>query len=262
MSQTPSPDAPEEGATREPPEVAPDAQLPPVFGNPDLQPSDGEVMAAGGIVWRRRFLRREVALVHRSRHKNGAGSRELTLPKGHVQDGETPEMAARREAEEETGWRVALRQPAGEITYAITKDADVPEGDKGKKGKRVLFWHMQAIVSYGEPQTTSKGEVEDVSWFAPRKALRHLAYREQANLLADHLSSLESPIRPSFSFGSTPWRLERLTQSLAIYAVQLEARVGPEQTPDGSARAPEFQRLWVEGSALLETSRNALGRGI
>src|SRR6478672_10915335 len=49
------------------------------------------VRAAGAVVWRRDGAEWRVALVRRSRH----GSAEWSLPKGHVEDGETPEDAAR-----------------------------------------------------------------------------------------------------------------------------------------------------------------------
>jgi 8-oxo-dGTP pyrophosphatase MutT (NUDIX family) len=50
--------------------------------------------AAGGII-----VRDGQALLLRKRHKP-----EIVLPKGHVEEGETPEQAALRETREETGY--------------------------------------------------------------------------------------------------------------------------------------------------------------
>jgi 8-oxo-dGTP pyrophosphatase MutT (NUDIX family) len=44
---------------------------------------------------------------------------EWVLPKGHIERGETPEVTAVREVEEEAGVRAAVVAPAGENTYTV-----------------------------------------------------------------------------------------------------------------------------------------------
>ena len=77
--------------------------------------------AAGGVVIRengRMLLLLEVA-----------GRKELRLPKGHIEDGETVEQAAVREVQEETGYAdVEIIDDLGSIThtfYNFRKDANI-----------------------------------------------------------------------------------------------------------------------------------------
>ena len=44
---------------------------------------------------------------------------EWVLPKGHIEPGETPEVTAVREVQEEAGVRAAVVAQAGESTYAV-----------------------------------------------------------------------------------------------------------------------------------------------
>ncbi len=77
--------------------------------------------AAGGVVIRengRMMLLLEVA-----------GRKELRLPKGHIEDGETVEQAAVREVQEETGYAdVEIVDDLGSVThtfYNFRKDANI-----------------------------------------------------------------------------------------------------------------------------------------
>src|SRR3982750_4734095 len=84
------------------------------------------VVAAGGIV-----LRREgspLVAVVRLRKRN-----EWVLPKGRLDDGETPRAAAEREVREETGHDVAVHEFLGTLVY-----------DSRSGSKVVHYWRMQA----------------------------------------------------------------------------------------------------------------------
>ena len=65
-------------------------------------------MAAGGIVMRREQPPR-IALV-RLRKRD-----EWVLPKGRLDDGETPRAAAKREVQEETGHNVTVQEFLGTL---------------------------------------------------------------------------------------------------------------------------------------------------
>ena len=69
---------------------------------------------AGGVVARTVDGEREYLLVEPRRNPGG-----WVLPKGHIEPGETPEMTAVREVEEETGVRAAVIAQAGESSYAV-----------------------------------------------------------------------------------------------------------------------------------------------
>ena len=84
------------------------------------------VLAAGGIVLRREQPPR-IALV-RLRKRD-----EWVLPKGRLDDGETPRTAARREVLEETGHDVTVHEFLGTLVY-----------DSGSRSKVVHYWRMEA----------------------------------------------------------------------------------------------------------------------
>jgi 8-oxo-dGTP pyrophosphatase MutT (NUDIX family) len=70
-----------------------------------------DAYSAGGVIYRRRERSIEVALI-----ATGGGGR-WGLPKGHVAFEETPQHAAQREIEEETGLRGEVLRPLDTIEY-------------------------------------------------------------------------------------------------------------------------------------------------
>ena len=72
-------------------------------------------VSAGTLLYRRRDSEIEVLLVHPSGNYNRRAP--WSIPKGLVEDGEEPELCARRETEEETGVRAAALEPLGHIDY-------------------------------------------------------------------------------------------------------------------------------------------------
>ena len=84
------------------------------------------VMAAGGIVLRRGAP--PLIAIVRQRKRN-----EWVLPKGKLDDGETPKQAAHREVLEETGHEVAIHEFLGTLVY-----------QSGGRAKVVHFWRMEA----------------------------------------------------------------------------------------------------------------------
>src|ERR1700760_1467068 len=88
------------------------------------------VMAAGGIVRRRKHP--TLIAVVRLRKRD-----EWVLPKGKLDEGETPRAAARREVLEETGHNVTVHEFLGTLVY-----------ESGGRSKVVHYWRMEAD---GEP---------------------------------------------------------------------------------------------------------------
>src|SRR5436309_14705844 len=78
--------------------------------------------SAGGLVYRRRAGNCTVVLAARRHPESGALF--WMLPKGHVEPGETPADAARREVREETGLDAAVERPLGDVTYWYLRRAD------------------------------------------------------------------------------------------------------------------------------------------
>ncbi|WP_306231840.1 NUDIX hydrolase [Agrococcus beijingensis] len=115
------------------------------------------VLAAGALVWRDTDGGRELLLVERTQH------RDLSLPKGKLDPGETLPECAAREIEEETGLRVSLGAPLGTSEYRLPDDRD----------KVVYYW--QAFVDSDEVARApfeANGEIHALHWmpFAEAKA--------------------------------------------------------------------------------------------
>ena len=114
-------------------------------------------------------------LIGRIDHKDSTGKRILwSLPKGHIEEGETPEQAAIREVAEETG-----------ITSSITKSLGVIDFWFMAGGKRIhkTVHHFMFTEVSGEltPQVT---EVDEVSWFPLAEIVDRLAYPDEKKLIA------------------------------------------------------------------------------
>src|SRR6202012_3790706 len=108
------------------------------------------VMAAGGIVVRREKNPR-IAVV-RLRKRN-----EWVLPKGKLNDGETPRCAAEREVLEETGHDVTVHEFLGTLVC-----------EAGGRSKVVHFWRMEAS---GEQVHELMNDVKAVDWLPLEAAI-------------------------------------------------------------------------------------------
>src|SRR6201990_3160805 len=107
------------------------------------------VLAAGGIVLRRQ--QPPLIAVVRLRKRD-----EWVLPKGKLDDGETPRAAARREVLEETGHNVTVHEFLGTLGY-----------ESGGRSKIVHYWRMEA----GGTQTRElMHDIRAVDWLAPEAA--------------------------------------------------------------------------------------------
>lgn len=125
--------------------------------------------AAGGIVWRKRNPparpepRVDLLLEHRPAYD------DWTFPKGKTDAGETLQTAAVREIAEETGARVRLGHPLGELSYPV-----------GDGLKSVTYWCARSI---DESQFEPNKEVDEIRWVGIREARKLLTYQHDTKLL-------------------------------------------------------------------------------
>jgi 8-oxo-dGTP diphosphatase len=112
------------------------------------------VLAAGGIVLRHADT--PLIAVVRLRKRN-----EWVLPKGKLDDGETPRTAAEREVNEETGHDVAVREFLGTLVY------------ESRGGSKVVhYWRMDAGR---DPVRKLMRDVKAVEWLPLADAVERLS---------------------------------------------------------------------------------------
>ncbi|MGJ4900677.1 NUDIX hydrolase [Bradyrhizobium sp. HKCCYLS2058] len=120
------------------------------------------IMAAGGIVLRREQPPRIAVVRLRKRD-------EWVLPKGKLDDGETPRDAAKREVLEETGHKVTVHEFLGTLVY-----------DTGTRSKVVHYWRMEAA---GEPSQPLMDDVRAVDWLPLDAAVGRLSRDHEKTFL-------------------------------------------------------------------------------
>ncbi|MEH1053897.1 NUDIX hydrolase [Micromonospora sp. CPCC 206171] len=127
------------------------------------QPVD--IRAAGGVAWQPDADGSlQVCLVHRPRYG------DWSLPKGKLEPGEHPLLAAVREVAEETDVRAVPQVRLPTVRYRS-------EG----RPKTVDYWSMRAVGEGGfQPGT----EVDDVRWLPVDDAIRLVSYPHDAEVLA------------------------------------------------------------------------------
>lgn len=103
--------------------------------------TDRRVEAAGGLVF---DGSERLAVVHRPQRD------DWSLPKGHLEAGETHEQAALREVLEETGLTCRLIGPGGTTEYL---------DGKGRR-KRVVYFEMEVDSGTFAPND----EVDELAW--------------------------------------------------------------------------------------------------
>ena len=97
-----------------------------------------------------------------------------SLPKGHIEEGETPEQAAIREVQEETGIESEIARELGVIDFWFMAG--------GKRiHKTVHHYLFKETGGHLAPQIT---EVDDVGWFPLSEIVELLAYPDEKKLIA------------------------------------------------------------------------------
>jgi 8-oxo-(d)GTP phosphatase len=127
--------------------------------------AEGEIRAAGALLYTRRGDGIAVAVIHRNRHD------DWTFPKGKLEPGEHVLAAAVREVTEETGIRPVLGQPLATVRYL----ADA-------RPKRADYWAAHVAEPAGG-MFVPNDEVDQLDWLAVPEATARLSYRHDVQLL-------------------------------------------------------------------------------
>lgn len=126
-------------------------------------------LAAGAVCWKvTRKGNVKVLVVHRTQH------RDVSLPKGKVDPGETLPETAVREIAEETGLIVGLGAPLGVVEYRL------PNG----RPKRVYYWAAEVPPeSLGNSTFVSNDEIEHLEWMKLDKVRKRLSYPHDVDIV-------------------------------------------------------------------------------
>jgi 8-oxo-dGTP diphosphatase len=122
------------------------------------------ILAAGGIVLRRGKI--PLIAVVRLRKRD-----EWVLPKGKLDDGETPRDAAEREVLEETGHDVSVHEFLGTLVY-----------ESGGRSKVVHYWRME---TNGGQAYDLMDDVRAVDWLPLDAAVERLSRAYERAFLAN-----------------------------------------------------------------------------
>jgi 8-oxo-dGTP diphosphatase len=133
--------------------------------------------SAGGVVYRPNGSDTDIALIYRTRHD------DWSLPKGHIEPGESREQAALREIKEETGLDASILRPLGEAVYFFRKRS----GDLVRK--TVYHYLMEALSSeLGKPNW----EVTEVRWVPITEVQGLLSYEKDKEIVAKAIEELRN----------------------------------------------------------------------
>ena len=114
-------------------------------------------------------------LIGRRDQKDSSGKRILwSLPKGHIEEGETPEQAAIREVAEETGIQSEISKSLGVIDFWFMAG--------GKRIHKTV--HHYLFRESGGLLAAQESEVDEVAWFPLEEIIEKLAYPDEKKLIA------------------------------------------------------------------------------
>ncbi|WP_189024483.1 NUDIX hydrolase [Nocardia rhizosphaerihabitans] len=122
--------------------------------DPRVRPN---IHAAGAVLWREGAAGPEIAVIHRPKYG------DWSLPKGKLDPGETPIVAAVREVGEETGLPCTLGRYLGHVTYPIPGHRQL---------KRVDYWAAEAAAG----EFAVNAEVDQLRWFPLDQVMDQLSY--------------------------------------------------------------------------------------
>jgi 8-oxo-dGTP pyrophosphatase MutT (NUDIX family) len=139
-----------------------------------------EQVSAGGAAFRQTASGFEVALI------SVAPTMRWQLPKGLVDPGETPEIAAVREVREEAGIDADLIEKIETIEYWYVGDY---RGERTRFHKFVHFFLMKYVSG---DTADHDHEVAEARWVEAAEAVEMLAFKAEKGVVAKALEKMKS----------------------------------------------------------------------
>jgi 8-oxo-dGTP diphosphatase len=140
-----------------------------------------EQVSAGGVAFRRVDGELEIALILTNPEKR------WQLPKGMIDPGETPEIAATREVREEAGIDTELIGPVSDTEYWFMAERD---GVRRRIHKRVHWYAMRYLSGNVEDHDH---EVAEARWARVPEALRMLVFKNERDIVRRASQMMASP---------------------------------------------------------------------
>jgi 8-oxo-dGTP diphosphatase len=166
------------------------------------------VYAAGAVLWRTIGDDIHVLVIHRTEHK------DISLPKGKVDPGETLPQTAVREIREETGIKVSLGVPLGATEYIM------PNG----KNKFVQYWAAEVSTkAIQKSKFVPNDEVAALEWLPLASARGELSYEPDKEILDNFAALVKEGVTKTFAVvvlrhgkatSPSDWRGEDATRPL------------------------------------------------
>jgi 8-oxo-dGTP pyrophosphatase MutT (NUDIX family) len=155
---------------------------------PTRHPRAVREYTAGGVVFRHAGERIEILMI-----QDRLG--RWTIPKGHVEEGESLEQTAVREVAEETGLtHLRLGEKLDKLHFFYRKE-----------GKLIFMttyvFLMEALGDTDAIIPEDSEGIVDAKWFDQDKALGLIEYRDTEKLFRLALSKLKQPVRPPRTAG-------------------------------------------------------------
>jgi 8-oxo-dGTP pyrophosphatase MutT (NUDIX family) len=138
-------------------------------------------ISAGGVIVRTDGDRRWLAVIRPQGKRAGVWA----LPKGHIELGEPADVAAVREAQEETGLATTVVTRVGESRYRYRWEGQTVS-------KVVVFFLLRPIGgTLGAISPEMEREVAEAAWIPLDEAERRLAYKGERQIARRAIDLLE-----------------------------------------------------------------------
>lgn len=143
-------------------------------------PTTLEQVSAGGVAFRENEHGFEIAIILT------IPERRWQLPKGMIDEGETPEQAAVREVREEAGIETELLETLGRTEYWFTADRD------GRRTRFHKYVHWFLLRYAGGDVADHDHEVHEARWVGIDEGLNLLVFKNEREMVEKAVHAIKA----------------------------------------------------------------------